>query len=225
MRTNRTLAIAAAFGLGVSCSVFANVVYDSETTNEWFNANIKTSSTLSSQWTCPKDGAADVKGESNAYCIALDTDLDDPLIYAAAQPSEAVAIVAAEMTATVNATVPELKDVPQAALCVIGTETATNWVGLIGAENDKGYVWETFTTSVPAAGETYSVRIEFDQRQDQRKIRYRVGDTVLGNGWYPNPKATDVANIQSVSFSGSGDISGLGGSNVVANAATFNGLG
>lgn len=224
MRTTRTLAIAAALGLGMVSVASANVVYDSETTNAWFNANIKTSSALSSEWTCPKDGAADVKGESNAYYIALDTDLDDPLTYAAARASEPVAIVAAEMTATVNASVPELKDVPQAALCVIGTASATNWVGLIG-DGNGGTNWVTFSTPVPVAGETYSVRIEFDQRQDQRKIRYRVGDTVLGNGWYPNPKATDVANIQSVSFSGSGDISGLGGSNVAANAATFNGVG
>lgn len=223
MRTTRTLAIAAALGLGMVSVASANVVYDSETTNEWFNANIKTSSALSSEWTCPKDGEAAVKGESNAYYIALDTDLDDPLTYAAARASEPVAIVAAEMTATVNASVPELKDVPQAALCVIGTASATNWVGLIG-DGNGGTNWVTFSTPVPVAGETYSVRIEFDQRQDQRKIRYRVGDTVLGNGWYPNPKATDVANIQSVSFSGSGDIAALTGENITENTLAFRGL-
>ena len=225
MRTTRVLAIAAILGIAFSFRVSANVVYDSETTNTWFSVDMSKLTTdvlKSSPWTPPSaDGEAVVEGE----VIKLDTDLDNPLTYRAAQASEAVAIVAAEMTATVNASEPDLGSVPQAALCVIGTASATNWVGLVGVENG-GTNWVTFSTPVPVAGETYSVRIEFDQRQGQsRRIRYRVGDTVLGNGWYPNPKTTDVANIQSVSFSGTGDISGLGGSNVVANAATFNGIG
>ena len=225
MRTTRVLAIVAILGIAFSFRASANVVYDSETTNEWFNVNM---STLKAEdlkaplWTPPKDG-----GEATVEdkVIKLDTDLGDPLTYTAARSSEAVAIVAAEMTATVNASVPDLKDVPQAALCVIGTETATNWVGLVGVENG-GTNWVTFSTPVPVAGETYSVRIEFDQRPGEtRQIRYRVDNTVLGDGWYLNPQNTVTANIKSVSFSGTGDISGLGGSNVVANAATFNGVG
>lgn len=224
MRTTRVLAIIAILGIAFSFRASANVVYDSETTNKWFAVDmstLKAEDLKTSPWKSPKDGEATVA----SAVIKLDTDLDDPLTYTAAQASEAVAIVAAEMTATVNASVPDMKDVPQAALCVIGTASATNWVGLVGNGND-GTNWVTFPTPVPVAGRTYSVRIEFDQRQGQRKIRYRVGDTVLGgdDGWYPNPKTT-AANIQSVSFSGTGDISGLGGSNVVANAATFNGVG
>ena len=224
MRTTRVLAIIAILGIAFSFRASANVVYDSETTNKWFAVDmstLKAEDLKTSPWKSPKDGEATVA----SAVIKLDTDLDDPLTYTAAQASEAVAIVAAEMTATVNASVPDMKDVPQAALCVIGTASATNWVGLVGNGND-GTNWVTFPTPVPVAGRTYSVRIEFDQRQGQRKIRYRVGDTVLGgdDGWYPNPKTT-AANIQSVSFSGTGDISGLGGSNVVANDATFNGVG
>ena len=225
MRATRVLAIAAILGIAFSFRVSANVVYDSETTNEWFSVNMSTltkEKLQSSPWASPKDGG---EATVEAAVIKLDTDLDDPLTYTA-KDSEDVAIVAAEMTATVNASEPDLKDVPQAALCVIGTETATNWVGLVGTtENDAGYKWVTFQAPVPVAGKTYSVRIEFDQRQGQsRRIRYRVGDAVLGD-WYPNPQKDVSANIKSVSFSGTGDISGLGGSNVVANAATFNGTG
>ena len=224
MRATRVLAIIAILGIAFSFCASANVVYDSETTNTWFSVNmstLKAEDLKTPPWTQPHSG-----GEATVEnkVIKLDTDLDDPLMYTAAQASAAVAIVAAEMTATVNASVPDLKDVPQAALCVIGTASATNWVGLVG-DGNGGTNWVTFPTPVPVAGRTYSVRIEFDQRQDQRKIRYRVGDTVLGNGWYSNPQNTAAANIQSVSFSGTGDISGLGGSNVVANAATFNGVG
>ena len=224
MRVTRVLALAAILGIALSFRATAKVVYDSETTNTWFTVNMSslTSDDLkSSPWSPLRDGEATVKDA----VIKLDTDLDDPLTYTAVDNSADVAIVAAEMTATVNASEPELTDdIPQAALCVIGTASATNWVGLVGTtEGDAGYKWETFTTPVPVAGETYSVRIEFDQRQS-RQIRYRVDDTVLGDGWYPNPKAS-AKNIKSVSFSGTGDISGLGGSNVVENAATFNGVG
>ena len=225
MRTTRVLAIIAILGIAFSFRASAKVVYDSETTNTWFSVDMSklTTEDLTAPRWAPPSAGGEAKVENKV--IKLDTDLDDPLMYTAAQASEAVAIVAAEMTATVNASMPDLKDVPQAALCVIGTASATNWVGLVGNGNG-GTNWVMFPTPVPVAGRTYSVRIEFDQRQDQRKIRYRVGDTVLGgdDGWYPNPKTT-AANIQSVSFSGTGDISGLGGSNVVANAATFNGTG
>ena len=226
MRTTRALAIAAILGIACSFRASANVVYDSETTNEWFSVNMSTLTTetlQTSPWAPP---SADGEAKVESAVIKLDTDLGDPLTYTAVA-SEDVAIVAAEMTATVNASEPEFGSVPQAALCVIGTETATNWVGLVGTtENDVGYKWVTFSAPVPVAGKTYSVRIEFDQRQGlPRQIRYRVGDTVLGNGWYPNPQKAVAANIASVSFSGTGDISGLGGSNVVANAATFNGVG
>ena len=224
MRTTRLLAIIAILGIAFSFRASANVVYDSETTNTWFSVNmstLKAEDLKTSPWKSPKDGEATVA----SAVIKLDTDLDDPLTYTAAQASEAVAIVAAEMTATVNASVPNLGSVPQAALCVIGTASATNWVGLVG-DGNGGTNWVTFLTPVPVAGETYSVRIEFDQRPNlSRQIRYRVGNTVLGDGWYPNPQKTAAANIQSVSFSGTGDIKGLGGSNVVANAATFNGVG
>ena len=226
MRTTRALAIAAILGIVLSFRASAKVVYDSETTNEWFAVDMSTltmEALKSSPWTPPSDDG-EAKVEDNV--IKLDTDFGNPLTYTAQDgDSTNVAIVAVEMTAAVNVSAPDLSPVPQAALCVIGTDTATNWVGLVGADNENGYKWETFETSAPVAGEIYSVRIEFDQRQGQRKIRYRVGDTVLGTGWYSNPKTTDVTNIKSVSFSGVGDISGLGGSNVVENAATFNGVG
>ena len=224
MRTTRVLAIIAILGIAFSFRASANVVYDSETTNTWFSVDMSkltTDALKSSPWESPSpDGEAVV----DHSVIKLDTDLDDSLTYTA-EASADVAIVAAEMTATVNASVPDLVDVPQAALCVIGTASATNWVGLVGDENG-GTNWVTFSTPVPVAGETYSVRIEFDQRQGlPRRIRYRVGDAVLGDGWYPNPQKTVEANIKSISFSGTGDISGLGGSNVVENAATFGGIG
>ena len=228
MRTTRALTIIAILGIAFSFRASAKVVYDSETTNEWFSVDMSTltaDSLKESPWTSPSD---DGEAVVESKVIKLDTDFGNPLTYAAQdRDSTNVAIVAVEMTATVNASEPELEPIPQAALCVIGTETATNWVGLVGANNEKGYTWETFATPTPVAGETYSIRIEFDQRQGQsRRIRYRVGDTVLGSGdgWYPNPKSGAV-NIASVSFSGAGDISGLGGSNVVENAATFNGVG
>ena len=132
MRTTRVLAIVAILGVAFSFRASANVVYDSETTNEWFcvdMSSLTTEALKSSPWTPPSaDGEATVEDK----VIKLDTDLGDPLTYTAQGSSEEVAIVAAEMTATVNASEPDLGSVPQAVLCVIGTETATNWVGLVG---------------------------------------------------------------------------------------------
>lgn len=225
MRTSRALAIAVAFGLGVSFSASANVVYDSETTNVWFNANIKTSSTLASGWTGPREGEAIVKGESDEHYIALDTDLDDPLTYRATDDSADIAVVAAEMTATANVTPPQIDTVPQAALAVIGTPSATNWVGLVG-DGSGGTNWVLFPSPVPVVGRPYSVRIEFDQRETRRMIRYLVDGVVLSGegstgGWYPNPQA-GAEKISNVSFSGSGDIKALSGENITENTIAFN---
>ena len=222
MRTTRVLALSAAVGLAFFFRASAGVVYPSETTNEWFNANVATSLELTSPWTGPsKGGEAVVKGESNARYIALDTDLDDPLTYAASGSAD-VAVVAAEMTATVNATEPQIAAAPQAALAVIGNATATNWVGLVG--NGHGTEWVTFPSPVPVAGRSYSVRIEFDQRTTKR-IRYLVDGVVLScegssDGWYPNPQ-TSAAKISNVSFSGSGDIKALAGENIIENTIAF----
>ena len=227
MRATRVLAIAVAFGFGVSFVASANVVYDSETTNAWFGVNMSTLTTAnlsSAPWSLPPNGgeAAVVSAEGGSgNVIRLDTDLDDPLTYNADGDSANVAVVAAEMTATVNATEPQIGSAPQAALAVIGTATATNWVGLVGTEGGETG-WVTFQSPVPVAGETYSVRIEFDQRPGEaRRIRYLVEGTVLGDGWYPNPKE-GPANISSVSFSGSGDIAALDGENITENTITFN---
>ena len=226
MRTTRALAIAAAFGLGMSCSASANVVYDSETTNDWFKANVATTSELTSPpWTKPsKGGDAVVKGASNAHYIALDTDLDDPLTYAASGASADIAVVAAEMTATVNATPPQITAAPQAALAVIGDATAAKWTGLVG--NGNGMEWVTFQNLAPVIGNSYSVRIEFDQRETRRRIRYLVNGVILlgagsTDGWYPNPQALAAMNISNVSFSGSGDIKALAGENITENTIAF----
>ena len=224
MRTTRVLAIIAILGIAFSFRASAKVVYDSETTNKWFSVDmstLKTEDLKAPRWTPPSAGG---EAKVEQAVIKLDTDLDDPLTYTAEQSSESVAIVAAEMTATVNASVPELKDVPQAALCVIGTASATNWVGLVGNGNG-GTEWVTFTTPVPVAGKIYSVRIEFDQRQGQRKIRYLVGGVVLlgegsSDGWYLNPQS-GAAKISNVSFSGTGDIKALGGENITENTFEF----
>lgn len=222
MRTTRLLATVAILGIAFSFRASAKVVYDSETTNEWFSVDMSTltpDALKVSPWTSPKDGEATVENK----VIKLDTDLDDPLKYTPSQASADVAIVAAKMTATVNVSEPELKDPPQAALCVIGTETATNWVGLVGSAT--GRKWEKFTTLAPVAGETYSVRIEFDQRPGERKIRYLVDGVVLSgagspDGWYPNPQA-GAAKISNVSFSGTGDIEALDGENITENTFEF----
>ena len=225
MRT-KTLAIAAAFGFGMQFVASANVVYDSETTNAWFGVNmstLKTSDLSKTPWAPPtKGGEAAVVVKESANVIRLDTDLDDPLTYAASGSAD-VAVVAAEMTATVNATEPQIAAAPQAALAVIGNATATNWVGLVG--NGHGTEWVTFPSPVPVAGRSYSVRIEFDQRTTKR-IRYLVDGVVLSgegssDGWYPNPQ-TSAAKISNVSFSGSGDIKALAGENIIENTIAFN---
>ena len=224
MRTNRALAIAAAFGFGVSFGASANVIYDSETTNEWFNANVATSSALDSWSKKPSDGEAIVMGEPNAHYIALDTDLDDPLVYTAAGASADIAVVAAEMTATVNANPPQIDAAPQAALAVVGDATAAKWVGLVGKKGG-GTEWVTFQSPEPVVGDSYSVRIEFDQRET-RRIRYLINGVVLSgegstDGWYPNPQASAAMNISNVSFSGSGDIKALAGENITENTIAF----
>ena len=228
MRINRTLAIAAAFGLGVSFAASANVVYNSETTNVWFGVNmstLKTSDLSKTPWASPtKGGEAAVVLKESVNVIALDTDLDDPLTYAASGASADIAVVAAEMTATVNATPPLITAAPQAALAVIGDATAAKWTGLVG--NGNGTEWVTFQNLAPVIGNSYSVRIEFDQRETRRRIRYLVNGVILlgagsTDGWYPNPQ-TGTAKISNVSFSGSGDIKALSGESITENTIAFN---
>ena len=218
MRTNRILSIAAALGAVLCLDASAGKVipeYTNEFETEWFDAGVQSYTSgqaLPDRWTKPVSTDAEVTvGDGK---ITLDTDLDDPLTYTPANACSNVAVVAATMTATVNASEPTFTTAPQAALAVIGTSTSTNWVGFVG-NGAGGTDWVPFPSPVPVAGETYSVRIEFDQRAGEaRQIRYLVGGTVLGDGWYPNPQA-GTAKISNVSFSGSGDIKALSGNNVL----------
>lgn len=223
MRTNRILSIAAALGAVLCLEAAGKVIpeYTNEFETAWFDAgisNLKKGGQLPNDWSTRQGSEAEVTvGDGK---ITLDTDLDDPLTYTPASACSDVAVVAATMTATVNTSVPTFTEYPQAALTVIGTASSTNWTGLVG-NGTGGTVWVTFTSSVPDAGQEYSVRIEFDQR-DTKRIRYLVGDAVLvdandgahADGWYPNPIAAGE-KISKVSFSGSGDITALSGKNVL----------
>ena len=220
MRTTMTFSIAAALGAVLCLEASAGAVipkYANEFETPWFDAGISNltegAQLPSERWTIPADAEVTVGNKK----ITLDTDFDAPLSYTPANACSNVAVVAATMTAAVNASVPTFTDNPQAALTVIGMSTATNWIGLVGNENG-GTVWMTFTSAVPVAGQEYSVRIEFDQRSTKR-IRYLVNDEVLvdgahPDGWYPNP-STAGKDISKVSFSGSGDITALSGNNVL----------
>lgn len=219
MRTTITFSIAAVLGAVLCLEASAgNVIpeYANEFETPWFDAgisNLKAGDPLPSGWTHPADAEVTVGSKK----ITLDTDLDAPLSYTPEDASSDVAVVAATMTAAVNASVPTFTDNPQAALTVIGTLTSTNWTGLVGKESG-GTDWVTFASPVPVAGQEYSVRIEFDQRSPKR-IRYLVGNVVLvdgdhADGWYPNP-STAGKDISKVSFSGSGDITALSGKNVL----------
>lgn len=217
MRTNRILSIAAALGAVLCLEAAGKVIpeYANEFETLWFDAGVKSytaGQALPTQW--KKPASADAEVTVGPGKITLDTDLDDPLTYTPENACSNVAVVAATMTATVNASEPTFTTAPQAALAAIGTSTSTNWVGLVGNGNG-GTTWVRFPSPVPDAGETYSVRIEFDQRAGEaRQIRYLVEGTVLGDGWYPNPQA-GTAKISNVSFSGSGDITALSGKNVL----------
>lgn len=218
MRTKKIFAVVATIGLACCFNAFANVVYDAETTNAWFHVdmqNLTTAALKAAPWASPTNGDALVE----SGVIKLDTDVSDPLTYAAG-PSTNVAVVAVTVTATLNADYPEFTSVPQAALTVYCESSETNWVGLVG--NGEGDTqWVKFASPVPVVGRSYNVRIEFDQREGlPRQIRYLVDGTVLsagdgGDGWYPNPQGTTADNIKNVSFSGAGDIAALDGENII----------
>ena len=207
MRATRVLAIAAILGIAFSFRASAKVAYDKETTNEWFKVIAADSGGFpESRWTKPTDGEVSVVGSK----IALDTDLNDPLIYTPEFESGPVAIVTAQYTATANAETPDLtEDTPQASLAVIANGAETNWYGLV--KRDASADWEKFTNVIPTVGETYTIHI--DLNNETHKIRYWVGDTILGEGWYDNPKSAET-KVSSVSFVGTGDIGDFGGDNV-----------
>ena len=211
MKTTRTLAISAILGFAFAFCASAKVVYDDEFTNAWFNV-VAASANLddTTHWKKPDDGEA--KRENSR--IKLDTDLDDPLTYDPKQRSAEVAIVTARFQATANTGVPELGgNGPQAALTVIANGADTNWYGLVKGESAN--VWIKFENVIPVVGQEYDIQIEFDLRQDSKRIRYSADGVVLGNGWYGNPQQT-ATFISTVSFSGTGDIGDFAGSNVVA---------
>ena len=212
-------------GIGVSFGASAGLVYNNEFTTDWFDAgvqNLTPGATLPSPWQVPREAGAVTVGSKK---ISLDTDLEDPLSYGTPLPAYSnVAVVAAAFTVTPNAACPEIADAPQAALTVVASGGSTNWVGLVGDNGTNK--WETFeaTSDVPApvAGETYSVGILFDQRSTPKKIRYLVNGKFLGSDWVANPSPTSP-DISKVSFSGSGDITTLAGTNILETAAEFNG--
>lgn len=218
MRTTRVLAIVAILGIAFSFRASAQVAYDSETTNDWFTVSAAEPGDFStSPWKKPTDGEVGVVNSK----IALDTDLDDPLIYTpTAGATGPVVTVTAEYTATANATAPDLTDTPQAALAVVASGADTNWYGLV--KKDASADWEKFTNVIPTVGETYTIHI--DLNNVTHKIRYWVGDTILGTGWYDNPKSAET-KVTSVSFVGTGDIGDFGGDVITENGATFNGTG
>lgn len=222
MRTIRTLSIAVALGAVLCLEASAGKVipvYTNEFETQWFDADVghyTAGQALPEQWTKPTSEDAEVTVGNKK--ITLDTDFDAPLSYTPAAACSDVAVVAAKMTAAVNVSEPTFDDSPQAALAVIGKSTSTNWIGLVGKESG-GTAWVTFTSQVPVAGQECSVRIEFDQRSSERKIRYLVDNVILSDstkpdGWYPNP-STAGKDISKVSFSGSGDITALSGNNVL----------
>ena len=218
MRTTRVLAIVAILGIALSFRASANVAYDSETTNTWFKVEAAKPGDFSEDpWTKPKDGEVSVVDSK----IALDTDLDDPLIYTPTSATGPVVTVTAQYTATANAATPDLTDTPQAALAVIADGADTNWYGLV--KKDVRADWEKFTNVIPTVGETYTIHI--DLNNETHRIRYWVGDTILGEGWYENPKSAAETKVTSVSFVGTGDIGDFGGDVITENGATFNGTG
>ena len=217
MRTTRVLAIVAILGIAFSFRASANVAYDSETTNVWFKVSAAVPGDFSAApWTKPTDGEVSVVNSK----IALDTDLDDPLIYTPTPASGPVATVTAQYTATANAATPALTDTPQAALAVIANGADTNWYGLV--KKNAGVDWEKFMNVIPTVGETYTIHIDLNNVTHQ--IRYWVGDTILGTGWYDNPKSTET-KVASVSFVGTGNIGDFGGDNITENGATYKGRG
>ena len=222
MRTKQALASALICGLALGFNASANVVYDQEVTNAWFsvtaaNANLSDAK----HWSQLKDGTAVVDGK----VIKLDTDFDDPLTYTPDERSGGISIVSAKLEATANASEPTFTDTPQAALMVRITDdgVATNWYGLVGGS--EGSTWMKFENIIPTVGETYDIKIEFDLRESANNIRYSVGGTILGTGWYDNPKTkTGVGSIGAVSFAGTGDVGDFDGKNVSEAAASFNGV-
>lgn len=210
-------------GMMTCLQAFGTVVYPKENESSWFDANVSAIASTNNMtvppWGFPADPDAVTIPQTGT--ISLDTDFNDPLTYAAGDSSN-VAVVVASFTVMPNDATPEITDTPQAALTVVGNETAgTNWVGMVGSESGSGYEWVTFSDGpAPVVGENYSIRIEFDQRENApRRIRYFVNGTVLSNGqdddgWYANPKADAATKIKSVSFAGSGNITALSGTNI-----------
>lgn len=219
MRTKQVLSIVMMVGFAFGHKAFAaGDFYEYESTNEWFKVIAKDAN-LDDQthWQTPtnEDNSAEVVDS----VIKLDTDLDDPLTYTATEHSTSVVMVVnARFTATANKVRPSLEgEKPQAAITVVADGNGTNWWGLVGGvvENDG---WVKFVNEIPEIGQEYDVRIEFDFRESQKKIRYVANGKILkagdDDGWYANPK-NDPSFISSVAFAGAGDIGDFAGSNIV----------
>lgn len=194
--------------------------YERESTNEWFKVIAKDEN-LDDQthWQKPTNEESSAKVEGDV--IKLDTDLDDPLTYTTGSSTADVMVVNARFTATANKVRPSLEgEKPQAAITVVADENGTNWWGLTGAENENDG-WVKFVNEIPEVGQTYDVRIEFDFRASQKKIRYVANGKALksadGDDWHANPQA--ASSISSVAFAGTGDVGDFAGSNIVWRAA------
>lgn len=212
-------AAAAFFGtiLAASATSVAGVVWNAETTNDWFTADTTSTST----WLTPSSGDVSVEGVNT---IVFDTDVVDPLKYRPDVSSGPVALVNVRMVVDPNASTPSTAGLgeAQAALTVVTNDSGyLEWIGLVrDGETNK---WVTLDGDHPNLGAEYDVEIALDNRASHGKmIRYSVKPpegsykvlTSGGQPWLANPK-TNLNSVAAVGFAGVGRIKSLDGDNIV----------
>lgn len=172
--------------------------------------------TTGAPWTAPSDGDATVKDVEGVKHIELDTDLIDQLVYTpTTSTDQRVVTIRAEIQATVNMTMPEASTFNgNQAVLTVATNTTANklqWVGLV--KSGDAAAWQYFDEPTPTADQSYQVKIEIDNSGATKLIRYTVGETVLGDGWYLNPQAS-ATTVSAVAFAGTGNVASFNGKTV-----------
>lgn len=212
MNIKKVLALVAVVS---ACSAFAD--YKRAATNEWFNANVPqlTDSEFEQNppWQHPSSGDAEL---GNA-AISVDTDFDDPLVYAPTNgASETFATIVVNVKTVIGNSLPDISilEGKRAALTAVSDETngTTNWYGLVNGDN--GAEWRAFDECIPEAGAEYTVTIDFDTINGVNMVCYSIDGVALGDGWYEDASSEASSGVSSVAFAGQGVVSSFLGNNI-----------
>lgn len=228
---NNKIGFAAVLSIGlVALQAQAGVKYDVEFTNAWFTVSASTLPSGAISGTVEGEGVWTrvPSEEDNSAVVAdgkinLDTTVGDALVFT---PSRSNSVPVSRIASTIKVT--QSSDLPDPSAELIGAKTAfcvcTNASGQVKWFALASGAWQELS-GTPEIDHVYEIVLETDV--DLLRIRYLVKDitagdsayTVVSGGWIPDSVLT--TQISSVAFSGTTEINGFSGNEIVGSSSVL----